>query len=184
MTLYPRRDVVYVAVEPQQGGCGAAHSRPVTQGVPDQDWSLSCPRCEVTLADNPLWAKTRAEVPETPDEITKRENLAKQKDRNLEEIQTAAMAHMAWGSASPPQIASQPVMCKRGHQNTPLAKFCSECGMLMKDAEIIPMPATPLAVVPEKPDYNRLPVSKLRELAEQHGINPKQTKRQLVEALS
>ncbi len=190
MPLYPRRDVVHVAVSPHDGGCGASHTRPVTHGAPDPDWVLSCPRCEKALATSPQWARTRAEIPETPDEVTRRESLKNQKDRNLEEIQTAAMAHMAWGSSGPPNgITSSSVsrvICKNGHQNQDTGKYCSECGVsLSADApsHYATLQAA-AAAEPANPDYARIPVAELRRLAEQRGINPKQPKKVLVEALS
>ena len=92
MARYPRRDVVHVAVSTHQGGCGASHTRPVTHGVPDQDWELDCPRCEKALEGHPQWARTRAEIPETPDEIIRREALEKQGAVDREKVIAAYIA--------------------------------------------------------------------------------------------
>jgi hypothetical protein len=178
MARYPRRDLVHVAISPQQGGCGAAHTRPVTHGVPDPDWALVCPKCETAVDNDPLWAKTRAEVPETPDEVNKRENLKKQKDRNLEEIQTAALARMAGIDTGPVQPAS---VCKQGHQNVPKARFCSECGIGIGPEEV----REAIIRMPEQiTGLTNLSLAELRRIAEKQGVNPKQSKKQLVESLS
>jgi hypothetical protein len=89
MGLYGRSDVMSVAVPASSGGCGAMHSRPVTDGVPEADWNLEqhCPRCAGALRGDPLWAAMPADVPETPDEIAIREDAAKRGDRALKRAQ-------------------------------------------------------------------------------------------------
>jgi hypothetical protein len=199
MARYPRRDLVHVAVSPQDGGCGASHTRPVTHGVPDPDWALICPQCEKAVDGNPLWSKTRAEIPETPDETTRRESLKNQKDRNLEEIQTYAMAKMAGidvddfhGSSAKKQF----IRCKNDHSNAPESRYCSECGVSLSSSDepshIIVLPpgrkeprAEAVAAEPNgSTDYAKLPVSELRRIADERGIDPAQSKKSLVEALA
>ena len=220
MTRYPRRDVVHVAYSTQQGGCGASHTRPVTRGVPDPNWELVCPQCEEVIdrINDPHWAKTRAEIPETPDEMTKRESLKNQKDRSLEEIQTFAMAKMAGididANFQRGPLRGQQTICKNGHHNPSASRFCGECGTSLSAADIGILNLTPSAststytsgtnitytvgsgsggngggggggeYAAKSPDYSKMKVAELRRVAEQQGINPKQSKKQLVEALS
>jgi hypothetical protein len=187
MTLYPRRDVVHVAVSPQQGGCGASHTRTVTRGAPDLDWTLDCPPCEAVLSGHPQWAKTRAEIPETPDETIKRESLKNQKDRNLEEIQTAAMAQMAWGNQGIPSelgFGAKSAVCRNGHGNPATSRFCAQCGTSMNADTLPGADSSTSEAVAEDPDYNKMTVSELRRIAGERGIDPSQGKKDLVTALS
>jgi hypothetical protein len=188
MTLHARRDVDYVSVA---GGCGAAHTRTVTHGARSAHWELICPRCEAVLirSHDPHWAATRAEVPETPDEVTAREHLEKRGVRDRETVITAALAKLAGiadNSATGGQVDA--VVCRRGHRNLPQSRFCGECGMLLSDVESISEPPV-LAVPRSSPQHSadelrKLPVGELRRLAEEAGVNPKQPKRDLVDALS
>jgi hypothetical protein len=190
MTLHARRDVDYVSVA---GGCGAAHTRPVTHGARSAHWELICPRCEAVLikTHDPHWAVTRAEVPETPDEATAREHLEKRGARDRETVITAALAKLA-GIADSSSNGGQvdAVVCRRGHRNLPQSRFCGECGMLLSDVEPVTEPLSHPAS-PSQPglrhtadELRKLPVAELRHLAEEAGINPKQSKRDLVDALS
>lgn len=190
MTLHPRRDVVYVAVSTAEGGCGASHSRTVTHGVPDPDWSLTCPPCERHLINDPRWAVTKAEIPETPDEVTQREALEKRGSRDRETVITAALAKLAGiADNTQAQAVTQAVICKRGHQNLPSSRYCGECGISLT-SELPPDAITKtIAHLTENRDnptgdLSKLPVSQLRRIAESRGINPAQNKRSLVEALS
>lgn len=197
MTRHARRDVDYISLT---GGCGAAHTRPVTHGARSAHWELNCPRCEAVLiaTHDPHWAVTRAEVPETPDEVTAREHLEKRGVRDRETVITAALAKLAGiADSSATGGAVDAIVCRRGHRNLPQSRFCGECGMLLADTE--PPPewpspdlATITAAVGIRPspvrktadDLRKLPVAEIRRLAEEAGINPKQSKRELVEALS
>jgi hypothetical protein len=49
MALYARSDLMSVSIPPTSGGCGAAHTRPVTRGNPVKTWKLECPECEGVL---------------------------------------------------------------------------------------------------------------------------------------
>lgn len=201
MTLYPRRDVVYVAVSPAEGGCGASHVRPVTHGAPDQDWVLNCPPCERHLIKDPHWSGTRHDVPETPDETAKRESLVKQKDRSLEEITALALQKISEGGMlSRPQEQIQPALCKSGHSNLPHSRFCGECGIpLAGDSPsnrtmVIPADVAEeddvvikrgkLLINPTGEELSKLPVSELRELAKKRNIDPAQSKKSLIAELS
>ena len=195
MARYPRRDILYVWVS---GGCGASHTRTVTRGKPDLDWYLNCPQCERQLKDSPDWAGSKLEIPETPDEILQRESLTKAKDRNLQEIQTFAMARMAGIDAGGSSIQKQEqvITCRSGHLNIEGMKFCGECGdpLIRSLPQPVadppppePSPALKHSVPADDPDIKqliRLPAAQVRQLAEKRGINPNQNKRQLIEALS
>ena len=227
MPRYPRRDLVHVAISPSQGGCGASHTRPVTHGVPDPDWALDCPQCEKAVENDPLWAPTKLEIPETPDEQTAREALEKQGVTDREKILAAYVGELASKSmddktdrlmmvetlakiaANLPnaQANSAQLTCSNGHPNLPTSRFCGECGIsLSGDSTNIMNLEAPdalkkaaesgqtvsikngIALSPQSKaaaaDYSRIPVVELRRIAEQQGINPKQSKRQLIEALS
>lgn len=84
---YARSDVVSVAITVEAGGCGASHSRPVTNGVPEELWKLECSACESVLVNDPLWSTTEAEIPETYDEKTSREDNEKRGERVLKKSQ-------------------------------------------------------------------------------------------------
>ena len=197
MTRHARRDVDHISLT---DGCGAAHSRPVTHGARSAHWELDCPRCEAVLVktNDPLWAATRAEVPETPDEITAREHLEKRGVKDREVVITAALAKLA-GIADSSGDPVEAVLCRRGHRNLPRSRFCGECGMLLADTETRPEPSQPEPVLaspaarpavsrpepqPSADDLRKLPVAELRRLAEEAGISPKQSKRELIEALA
>lgn len=196
MTLYPRRDVVYVAVSPAEGGCGASHTRPVTHGAPDLNWELNCPQCERHLINDPHWSGTRHAVPETPDETSKRESLVKQKDRSLEEITALALERISReGTLSRPKETVQPLLCKSGHANLPSSRYCAECGMVLADdAPVITQtdsqntweqaPTKKTGDSSPPPDFSRMSVSELRRIAEERGIDAAQSKKSLIQSLS
>jgi hypothetical protein len=89
MGLYGRNDVMSVAVPLTAGGCGAMHSRPVSDGVAADDWNLEsvCVLCSVALRGDPLWAAMPSEIPETPDEKTIREDAEKRGERQIKKSQ-------------------------------------------------------------------------------------------------
>lgn len=74
MTVFARSDVMSVTFSAESGGCGAVHSRPVTDGAPARVWKLSCPACETHLRHDPRWSGLESEIPETPDEKRVRED--------------------------------------------------------------------------------------------------------------
>lgn len=84
---YARSDVSHVAISVDAGGCGASHSRPVTNGKPEELWKLECPQCEHFLQGDPLWSATEAEIPETYDEKNTREDNEKRGERALKKSQ-------------------------------------------------------------------------------------------------
>jgi hypothetical protein len=95
MTRYARRDLLLVAVPPDRGGCGTTHTRPYDGGEAAEIWSLDCPRCTVALQDDPLWAGTISEIPETPDETAQREDREKRGERDRDNRQEALMTSIA-----------------------------------------------------------------------------------------
>jgi hypothetical protein len=84
---FARSDVVSVAIPETAGGCGASHSRPVTNGAPEEVWQLTCPACSVYLTKDPLWSSTEAEIPETYDEQRIREDNEKRGNKAREKSQ-------------------------------------------------------------------------------------------------
>lgn len=89
MGLYARSDVASVTVPVTSGGCGAVHSRPVANGVPEEEWNLEsqCPKCAKTRRGDPLWAAMPADVPETPDEKRIREDAEKRGEKAVKKAQ-------------------------------------------------------------------------------------------------
>lgn len=89
MGLYGRNDVMSVAVPLTAGGCGAMHSRPVSDGVAADEWNLEsvCVVCAAALRGDPLWAAMPSEIPETPDERTVREDAEKRGERQIKKSQ-------------------------------------------------------------------------------------------------
>jgi hypothetical protein len=89
MGLYGRNDVMSVAVPLTAGGCGAMHSRPVSDGVAADEWNLEsvCVMCSIALRGDPLWAAMPSEIPETPDERMIREDAEKRGERAIKKSQ-------------------------------------------------------------------------------------------------
>ncbi len=102
MTVHARSDVSGVSISVAHGGCGETHSRPVNDGVPEKTWSLSCPQCEEFLRFDPCWSAIHDSVPETPDEVTAREENKKRSDADTQHMTAKAVAVL-------PEILSQMV---------------------------------------------------------------------------
>jgi ribosomal protein L37AE/L43A len=142
MTVFARSDVAAVAISPEHGGCGQPHSRPVgDDGTPAALWVLTCHGgCEDVLRADPLWASTVAEIPETPDEKTIREDWDKRGASDQQYVQAMALAKLAHldipesltrvvGAVRAPEAALAAVTmdCPHGH-TVPVGRFCAECG--------------------------------------------------------
>lgn len=95
MTLYARRDVLHIALPPEQGGCGQSHTRPFHGGEPAKVWSLDCPACTQALKEDPLWAPTVSEIPETPDDVHAREEKEKRGQQDREKTIESALTVIA-----------------------------------------------------------------------------------------
>jgi hypothetical protein len=97
MGLYGRSDVMSVCVPLTAGGCGVTHSRPVIAGVTEEEWNLEgvCVVCAASLRGDPLWAAMPAEIPETPDERTKREDAEKRGEKALKKAQEQTNVKLA-----------------------------------------------------------------------------------------
>lgn len=114
MSLFARSDLMSVSIPQATGGCGAAHSRPVTRGAPAHIWELKCAPCESYLrgekkpkiikvvpgdkdrgipsqmkhvADaDPHWSSTPEGAPATPDELDLNRIRAEQGQRQLDTL--------------------------------------------------------------------------------------------------
>lgn len=152
MTVYARSDVAAVAISTEHGGCGQQHSRPVdAAGDPAKLWALTCHGgCEDVLRADPLWASTVAEIPETPDEKTIREDWDKRGASDQQYVQALALAKLAHldipesltrvvGAVRSPQTPAVTVDCPNGHA-VPGGKFCAECGASLSG---VPLEAIP-----------------------------------------
>jgi hypothetical protein len=165
MTIHARNDVASVTISESHGGCGQTHSRPVVDGAPVKNWALTCPRCEGHLRFDPQWSPQLDSVPETPDEITAREEKQKRTD-----VDTQRM--MAQAVSSLPEILSQMVA-----GNAELVKqfiqLASEKGTLPQ--ELQKAPAVKGEVVSrarevEAPTLSALSINELRAMAKSRGI--------------
>lgn len=139
MALYARSDISSVGISADgHGGCGQAHSRPVTNGAPARVWMLECVLCEQHLRHDPLWSTTLSEIPETHDERLAREDFDKRGAMDKDALMAAALARLtglelpdtlaAKMSGVRPSITAGAVLCPAGHVNRAGAKFCTECG--------------------------------------------------------
>lgn len=142
MSLYARADVDQENVSVDgHGGCGTPHFRPKgSDGSRVALWELSCPQCEVFLAESPNWSRTISEVPETPDEEKARTDFEKRGAIDRDQVMALAMAKLA-GVDLPetmrrpisglqphvPVIAGE-IVCEYGHPCDAGSKFCAECG--------------------------------------------------------
>ncbi len=118
-----------VAVPATSGGCGAAHTRPVTHGAPAKIWKLDCPPCESYLrgdhkprilkyqtdprtgqvvrqeriADaDPMWSSTPDTVPLSPDE-ERTNTVRSERGRMQIEMLQALAALRSTGIDVPPE---------------------------------------------------------------------------------
>jgi hypothetical protein len=207
MTVYARSDVMSVALSTSHGGCGATHTRPVTQGVPDAVWQLNCVACENHLRHDPLWATMPADVPETPDEERIREDRDKKGALDRDRLLTDAILTIAQSQGNLPEQLARALLalngqvpetvdrpCRAGHPNKPDSRFCSTCGVTLEDAEpvsIVESAADPTEPgVPTDPDptivsdLTAMSLRDLRTLAQDRGLDIVGTKAQLIERLS
>lgn len=140
MTVYARSDVAAIAIGPEHGGCGSPHSRPVgDDGTAAALWVLTCHGgCEDVLRADPLWSSTVAEIPETPDEKSIREDWDRRGASDQQYVQAMALAKLAHldipesltrvvGSVRAPEAPTVTVDCRNGH-TVPGGRFCVECG--------------------------------------------------------
>jgi hypothetical protein len=143
--LYARSDVAHVALSAEGGGCGRGHSRPVIDGAPVRIWRLECPQCAASpiLRNDPLWAGTVSEIPETPDETRAREDLELRGSRDRDQIMALALARLAGmpeaadalqtlmsgtPNAAVPHDLGATKECPNGHTASAGTNFCGECG--------------------------------------------------------
>ena len=143
MVLYAATDVMWVGVSADaHGGCGTpgGHGRPVEHGAPVKTWALDCPSCEDHLRYNPKWSPTISGIPETYDERIQREDFDKRGVLDERRLMAMALAKLT-GLALPETIATaiagtpsvQVALCKDGHANPTVVKFCGECGASMSE---------------------------------------------------
>lgn len=180
MTMYARSDLSATNLSAAHGGCGQIHTRPAPGGEPVKLWALTCPTCENHLRADPLWSSTVADIPETRDEESEREDYEKRGANDIQTMMALALTRMTGGEV-PDTVARMidgsklhlpaqvKVLCPpHGHANQPGAKFCAECAAPMRDA-------TPAASLPagepegrEAPPAPRAPDAPDRDLASLH----------------
>lgn len=205
MTVHARSDVASITVSAAHGGCGRVHTRPAPGGNPVPLWSLDCPQCEDFLRSDPLWASNVSEVPETPDEVTAREDFDKRGAKDKDAVLTLALARLAGISPDVlPESLTRMIsgvqahipgklLCPGGHANPAGQKFCGECGAGMHQtapAAAIERPAVaPTAEAKDvggkngSADLSGLHVQKLKALAKRHKIDPSGTKGDVLKRL-
>jgi hypothetical protein len=155
MTVHARSDIASVTLSIAHGGCGKTHHRPADDGNPVAVWSLDCPACEDHLRNDPLWAASIAEIPETHDEEVRRTEVEKRGAKSRDNLIAIALAKAVGMDADADllaQIMGVPVAakkatvdCPNGHANPLDQKFCGECGQPVNDpffiGEVTPGPA-------------------------------------------
>ena len=213
MVLHARSDIQGAIIPVGSGGCGVLHSRPVTDGAPAKVWRLDCPRCCAVLKDDPLWAGSVSEIPETPDETRVREDREKRGAKEQSEATGVALEELSKMpgilEALTALVAGQKVEvaavvpCRDCDTSvTAGQKFCTECGArdpaeagLVPDAPSQEFAADSHTVadvpLPDEPpaddvplDLAAMPYSKLKQLAVTRGLSGKGTKPELIERLS
>jgi len=202
MTVYARRDINWVGISADHGGCGKDHYRP--EGA--ELWALKCPECENHLRHDPLWASTIAEIPETPDEATSREDWEKRGAYDEKKLMAMAMARIT-GLEVPESLlralparfqalpAAGTVECGNGHGVAAGSKFCPECGEPLRGvvpASVAPQPggfagsSGRLTVSAE--EARRRPLAQwriddLKELARTRGLPDEGTRVEVLERI-
>jgi hypothetical protein len=165
MTLYARSDVMMTALSRSHGGCGQTHARPVVKGAPVKTWALSCEQCESFLRHDDQWSVTVSGIPETPDEVTVREDQEKRGKRDLENATGEAIVMMGDMAPAMKQIAEQ-----SGMTTTMLAAMFQamvENGLIKAPAAVAPAaPAEPVVL----PDLNAMSVKELQIFAREREI--------------
>lgn len=149
MTVYARADISAVSISPAHGGCGQTHSRPAPGGNSVPIWGLTCHGgCEDVLRSDPLWSATHTTIPETPDEVARREDLERRGALEQQESTARALMELAKLGTLPEAIASliqhmngnaltsgqkMDRLCKNGHSNHADFLYCGKCGVNMND---------------------------------------------------
>jgi len=172
---HARSDVMSVAVPLEAGGCGVSHSRPVTNGVPDEVWTLTCPACEVFLAKDPLWSATEAEIPETPDEVKIREDNEKRGQKALERSQKELSGRLVevveqLASAQTPAHAAEPdpgLIARLVEAQ--VAKILAEQAHPQPSVKIIPATVEP-EPEPVEMDLHKLHWKTLQKMCRERGL--------------
>lgn len=174
MTIHARSDVSAVSISPAHGGCGQTHSRPVVEGAPASSWSLSCPKCEEHLRFDPCWSPVRDSVPETPDEVSAREERTKRTEADTQQLLTKAVTTL-------PEILSQMVS-----GNAELVKqflqLAASKGTLPQDLSPAPVQGEVLSHAREveanpTDSLSTLSINELRAVAKARGVTVPSGKR-------
>ena len=191
MTLYSRSDLSATTVSIAHGGCGNSHHRPAPDGNPAKIWALTCVQCENFLRADPLWSTTVAEIPETHDEQSEREDYEKRGANDIQTMMALALTRMTGGEV-PDTVARMidgsklhlpaqvKVLCPpHGHANPPGVKFCGECAAPMRDAA----PAGALPPPAPAPDLADLHPQKLRKMCREKGLDDSGTRPEMLARL-
>jgi hypothetical protein len=140
VTVYAASSVAAVTVSAAHKGCGQSHSRPERNGVPAKVWALDCEQCSEFLRQDPMWATSQAETPETFDERLERESFEKRGTLDRDQVLALAMAKIADAELpaamqrplralpSPGVVIGALIECNAGHGSRPGSRFCVECG--------------------------------------------------------
>lgn len=199
MSAFARSDVMYVAVSQYDGGCGEPHARPVTEGAPDKVWELACPQCTKSLRSHPLWAGSQDEIPETQEEVNRREAAEKKNTIATQDTQTAVMAEVA----KIPQALMDAMNARSDDPNTAalqelvkilLAREVAKDNVpahLSPGEVVVPGTVVPDLVKDEGPPklrivpdhYEELHIAKLKKLARENGMDYSGTKAEVIARL-
>jgi hypothetical protein len=178
--LCARSDVSHVAISVDAGGCGASHSRPVTNGAPEEVWKLNCPQCESFLRGDPLWSATEAEIPETYDEQTRREDEEKRGNRAREKARETLDVRM---------VDMMELMSKRSAQEAGvdpelIARLVQEqVAKVLAEKQISPPEPEPESEPEPELDLDKLHWKTLQKMCKQKGLPETGSREDLVKRL-
>lgn len=173
MTIFARSDIL-------EEGCravpGSSHVRPRKgNGEPVPVWGIDCPPCEVALAADPRWSKTRFRIPLTPDETEEAAEAQKMAEAALHQ-QQLMLARQASEAAMAAKFGGLEPTVPDGD----LVITTAANNVTGKAAASQPLVArrNPAA------DYGGLTRAELQELCRDHGLATSGSKAELIRRLA
>ena len=137
---FARSDVMGVNIGVESRRLRHGSQPPGDRRLPRQAVEARLPAAS-TDQDDPPWATTAADIPETPDETKGREDFAKRGATDRDNVLAVALAKLA--GVELPQTIRQAIhgaspeihatiagklICAEGHDAEPGSRFCQECG--------------------------------------------------------
>ena len=192
MTLYARSDLACENLAAAHGGAvRSIADRTRAERTGEALGADLCPCARTICAVGSLWSTTVAEIPETHDEQSEREDYEKRGANDIQTMMALALTRMTGGEV-PDTVARMidgsklhlpaqvKVLCPpHGHANPPGVKFCGECAAPMRDAA----PAGSLPPAPPAPDLADLHPQKLRKMCREKGLDDSGTRPEMIARL-